>query len=208
MECLRQKRFLEANEFSITKNGLKCIIKRPMKYNEFDIDFEQLLRKRIIYRKLQTPLPLLLLLSGAGICITILSYILDKHGSKYYDVLFWAVALLILTITSIIVTKKSVFLYVTHDTSNKTLSIPFFYGKTTKDDVDIFLKELFIKQKEFYIRKFVSAEFLDKVKINGNLLYMWRENIINDEEFSELKSTYLKEISTGKIGFTIRPSSN
>lgn len=189
MDILTQKYGLNTKKFEILDNGVKIIDKWLWKYFECVVAFEDISNKEIVTADKRGGL---LVGSVVLLIVTIILFIIQLYypTEDWSVILFW-LGLSMICLVGFFLNKKDFRIIQGLNNSN----IIFFNNNPDKKILGDFIKEIFEKRKNFFLKKYVNNSFEHDEKLRAlNLLY--ERDVINLEEFNKQK----KFISSREIG--------
>lgn len=200
---LKQNKLLTTREFTIAETGLIVKLKTISRSKELQIPYEEIqLNRRIKEDKVDITSLVLVIFFGGAFLISLLSKLIYNNEIAWGAII---IMFLLLIIGALSFYSNSKRLMLIPTLNNGYLIV--FTKRPTLTVVNSFMESLSTKYKEFLKSRYgkIDRDYSTENQLS-NFLWLKDQDVINEEEFLELKNALLGKVNTNQsIGF--RPSS-
>ena len=202
---LNQRFLFTTRKFEITDKSLRIQISTLSRKFENEYPFEEISRKIAKTKNINI---VLLVFQSIALVFFIVGIMARLTGDKSVDsnsFIGFITVNAIIFIPLIISYKNNINLFLSNGTY-----IPFFAHSPSQDEVETFL-EVFKKiQKEYLLNRYAKRDLMQSnEKMFEQIIWLKDINVIDDQEFEELKNMFLPDNSVrNPIGFIFKNSIN
>jgi uncharacterized membrane protein len=195
MKHIKQKIRSDKREFRIVEDGIIVDINNVGNIQNYKVNFNEIRRDEFINVKTAHPLAWLFILSGV-LNVILLTTILTEFFQTSFEQGKWIFIGAFAVFLIIIVTLKDHFQKVDIKNLDANKPLSFIYTKKYKSEVDKFINQIHLEQKEFFKKNYYRIDAVLPFDVQKNrILWLYENKYIAENEYKAI----LKELENKRL---------